>query len=200
MARVWPLQMAHTDKLVLLALADNANDEGQCWPSVSSLCEKTCLSDRAVQHAVARLTEAGHVSVNRRYKKSNVFVVHPVYPEPRSPERPSPENPSPERNDISTPNDVHPLKTEPSKRTVKGVTELSLHQSLPRTSWEEWLAYRRENRYPLSPRALSKQLKLLADYDTATQSEIIDTAINAGWQGLFRPKGKSKSKDGQQWM
>lgn len=124
MSRVWPLQMGHADKLVLLALADNANDDGECWPSVSVLCERTCLSDRAVQHCVRRLTEAGHVSVSRRYKKSNVFHVHPisVSPERRSPEAPSPERPSPEGNDISTPNDVHPLKTEPSKRTVRRTT------------------------------------------------------------------------------
>lgn len=128
MAKVWPLQMGHAEKLVLLALADNANDDGDCWPSVANLSEKTCLSDRAVQHCIRRLTDAGHVTVSRRYKKSNVFHVHPVYPERPSGERPSPEAPSPERgsperpspegNDISTPNDVHPLKTEPSKRTV----------------------------------------------------------------------------------
>lgn len=132
MSRVWPLQMGHADKLVLLALADNANDDGDCWPSVANLSEKTCLSDRAVQHSIRRLTNAGHVTVSRRYKKSNVFHVHPKYPErpsgeraspeAPSPERPSGENPSPEGNDSSTPNDVHPLKTEPSKRTVKRVT------------------------------------------------------------------------------
>lgn len=128
MAKVWPLQLAHTDKLVLLALADNANDEGQCWPSLGNLCEKTCLSDRAVQQCVGRLTSAGHVSVNRRYKKSNVFTVHPVSPEAASPERPSSEAPSPERNVSSDPNDVHPLNLlpkihEPSKRTVRAKTQ-----------------------------------------------------------------------------
>lgn len=131
MSKVWPLQMGHADKLVLLALADNASDEGECWPSVSTLCEKTCLSDRAVQQCVRRLIEAGHISVTRRYKQSNVFRVHPNAvcperpspearsPEAPSPERPSPEAPSPEGNDISTPNDVHP---EPSYRTVKKST------------------------------------------------------------------------------
>ncbi len=121
MSQVWPLQMGHADKLVLLALADTANDEGVCWPSVLGLCEKTCLSDRAVQQAVKRLTDCGHLSVTKRYKQTNVFTVHPrVYPERGSPEAASPETPSPEGKCISTPNDVHPLN--PSKRTVSKST------------------------------------------------------------------------------
>lgn len=120
MTRVWPLRMAHTDKLVLLALADNANDDGECWPRISAICEKTCLSDRAVQHCINHLVVAGHVTVTPRYRQSNVFLVHPkeVYPERPSGENCSGENPSPERNDISTPNVVHPYRREPSKRTV----------------------------------------------------------------------------------
>lgn len=201
MSRVWPLQMGHADKLVLLALADNANDDGECWPSVSVICEKTCLSDRAVQHCVRRLTEAGHVSVSRRYKKSNIFRIHPVfYPERPSGEAPSGERPSPERNDISTPNDVHPLKTEPSKKNHQGLGSLTLHETLPRDAWQEWLDHRRERRMPMSPRALKPQLKLLAKFDTDTQRDIIETSMQAGWQGLFLPKGKKPNGGGQQWM
>lgn len=73
---------------------------------------------------------------------------------------------------------------------------LVLHASLPRESWEEWLAHRRERRLSMSPRALNKQLKLLADYPTEVQREIIDTSIQAGWEGLFRPKGKAKPNGG----
>lgn len=204
MSKVWPLQMGHADKLVLLALADNANDEGECWPSVVTLCEKTCLSDRAIQKCVGRLKADGHISVLPRYKKSNVFRVHPstVYPERGSPEQRSPEQGSPERNDISTPNDVHPLKTEPSKRTIKAPgVPIELHASLPRESWGEWLAHRRERKWSMSPRALNPQLKLLAKFDTETQREIIETSMQAGWQGLFPPKGQPKTNGERgKWM
>lgn len=70
-------------------------------------------------------------------------------------------------------------------------TPLVVHESLPLDRWDEWLAQRREKRWSMSPRALNPQLKLLAKYDTSTQREIIDTSLNAGWQGLFAPKGKA---------
>ena len=39
MTRVWaaPEPVHPTDRLMLLALADNANDEGYCWPCVATL-------------------------------------------------------------------------------------------------------------------------------------------------------------------
>lgn len=92
MAAVWPLEMAPSDKLVLLALADAANDEeGHTWiPLVSkvrlnragrpklNLCVKTSLAKRTVQMAIARLVDAGHIT---REEKSGIGVnywVHPV--------------------------------------------------------------------------------------------------------------------------
>lgn len=71
---------------------------------------------------------------------------------------------------------------------------LVLHESLPREAWDEWIAHRREKHWSMSPRALKPQLKLLAKHATATQREIIETSLNAGWQGLFEPKGQSNSK------
>jgi hypothetical protein len=52
----------------------------------------------------------------------------------------------------------------------------------------------------MSPRALKPQLKLLAKFDTDTQREIIETSMQAGWQGLFAPKGKPRANGGDRWM
>lgn len=92
--------------------------------------------------------------------------------------------------------------TESEKKKNAGTeSPLVLHASLPTESWSEWLAHRREKRLSMSPRALTKQLKLLAEYPTAIQREIIDTSINAGWEGLFRPKGKASTPEGKsEWM
>lgn len=123
MSKAWDLDIPLADKMVLLALADSANEKGECWPSIEEVAKKASLSDRAVQKCLKHLVEGGHVSINRRYKKSNVFFVHPkeFYPERSSPEQRSPEPGSPEQKCISTPNDVHPLKNltilnEPSKK------------------------------------------------------------------------------------
>jgi hypothetical protein len=73
----------------------------------------------------------------------------------------------------------------------KAAEPLVLHENLPTQEWDEWLAHRREKRLSMSPRALKKQLKLLSEYDTESQRKIIDTSINAGWEGLFPLKDKA---------
>ncbi len=95
MAEVWPLEMSSTDKLVLLALADAANDEeGRTWISVKSkvthnragrlklsLVIKCSLSDRAVQQSIKRLVDAGHITREEKPGLGVDFWVHPVKPE-----------------------------------------------------------------------------------------------------------------------
>jgi hypothetical protein len=64
-----------THKFVLVALCDNANDQGECYPSIAMLCEKTSLSDRAVQKSIAYLVEHGFVRRDIRSGRSNYFYI-----------------------------------------------------------------------------------------------------------------------------
>lgn len=73
-------------------------------------------------------------------------------------------------------------------RDASATRELVLHASLPATEWDEWMGKRKAKRWPVDELTLRKQLALLAEYDTATQREMINTAIQAGWQGIFPPK------------
>jgi Helix-turn-helix domain len=50
-------------RLVLLALADRADDTGFAWPSIEDLCERAKLSPRAVQKGIAKLVEIGELEV-----------------------------------------------------------------------------------------------------------------------------------------
>lgn len=92
---VWDLPLgSSTDKLVLVALADYANAQGRCWPSMDTLSRRTELTPRTVQKAVARLKSLGWVEVIHTSGHSNVFVIHtPVFrtgtPVPGSPPPPS---------------------------------------------------------------------------------------------------------------
>lgn len=61
MTLVWSLDLPDSDKLVLLALADCANDEGHCWPSVASLVRKCSKSERTIQGSIKRLVDEGHL-------------------------------------------------------------------------------------------------------------------------------------------
>lgn len=77
MAACWPLQMSSTQKAVLISLADQANDEGVCWPSVGTIAERTCMSERAVQDALKWLEGQSAVQRERRNQRSTVYIVTP---------------------------------------------------------------------------------------------------------------------------
>jgi hypothetical protein len=51
-----------TDRLVLLALADSADDSGSCWPSMLTLARKARVSERTVRRSVRTLEQMGEVS------------------------------------------------------------------------------------------------------------------------------------------
>jgi len=51
--------------LVLLAMADFANDNGICWPSVASLARKARLSERQVQRTLRDLADAKLIIVDK---------------------------------------------------------------------------------------------------------------------------------------
>src|SRR3984893_3048594 len=63
MTSVWDdaRTQAHSELLVLLALADWSNDEGHCWPTISAVATKARLSERAVQQILGRLTASGRI-------------------------------------------------------------------------------------------------------------------------------------------
>jgi helix-turn-helix protein len=63
MTSVWDdlRTQAHSELLVLLALADWANDDGYCWPAISALASKARLSERAVQQILGRLTTTSRI-------------------------------------------------------------------------------------------------------------------------------------------
>ena len=61
---VWRYSKAKgTDRLVLIALADQANDQRERWPSVSSIGKKCLLTPRNVQKRIRSLEELGEVIV-----------------------------------------------------------------------------------------------------------------------------------------
>jgi len=78
MTRVW--QHSHQKAgalLVLLAIADYANDEGQAFPSVASLMAKARMSERGVQGAIAQLVKSDELRIDKQAgpKGCNLYSV-----------------------------------------------------------------------------------------------------------------------------
>lgn len=77
MSACWPLQMPPTPKAVLISLADNANDNGVCWPSITKIAERTCFGRTAVIDAIRWLEENGLVVADRSNGRHTSYVVTP---------------------------------------------------------------------------------------------------------------------------
>lgn len=72
----WPLLMPPSPKVVLVSLADQADEAGVCWPAIPSLCQRTSLGRTAVIEAVKWLEARGAISVSRQ-GRCNRYVVTP---------------------------------------------------------------------------------------------------------------------------
>lgn len=68
-----------TERLVMLALADYADDNGRCYPSNARLCERTGLSERAVRTNIRALEANGFLTVHIGVGQAgaNVYFVRP---------------------------------------------------------------------------------------------------------------------------
>ncbi|HCF0091167.1 helix-turn-helix domain-containing protein [Pseudomonas aeruginosa] len=125
MSACWPLQgMSPAQKAVLISLADQANDQGVCWPAVDSIATRCCLSKRAVQQAIKWLRGAGIVSVEERQGRSTMYSVTPAAYAPPQEMHPSSictpaaNAPTPADAAPPPPQDLHPTPADAAPRTV----------------------------------------------------------------------------------
>ncbi len=77
MAAVWSNGPTDSSqRFVLLALADNASDDGgNAYPSIAELARKCALSERTVIRALDALIESGYLLRQRRRNTSNVYQI-----------------------------------------------------------------------------------------------------------------------------
>lgn len=75
---VWKSSTAKGNALLVqLALADQANDDGWCWPGQATLAGRTRLGRATVQRQLRSLSESGEIEVHPREGSSNVYRVTP---------------------------------------------------------------------------------------------------------------------------
>ncbi len=65
----WRQVLNPVPKLVLMALADIADDNGICWPSMSTVAAKCNVSTRTVRRSTQLLVACGLMVVEQRYRK-----------------------------------------------------------------------------------------------------------------------------------
>jgi len=77
MTEAWKSRLPTGQKMVLLALCDNSNDQGECFPSVSMLTEKCSMSERSVFNHISDLEKIGAISRKLRAGRSTIYTLDP---------------------------------------------------------------------------------------------------------------------------
>lgn len=213
MTAAFKTRMHSTHKFVLVALCDNANDQGECYPSIAMLCEKTSLSDRAVQKSIAYLVEHGYVRRDMRSGRSNYFYIaqaaswQPVTPAARAPRTmrtpngirtsPEPDAPPPANAVHPTPERGSPITVieppmEPSGKHQGDALQVGLPEWLPQQAWADWIAYRQAGKAKFTARAAQLALIELGKLRDAGHDPqaVIEQSIYRGWSGFFPLKAQ----------
>ncbi len=86
MSLVWELSTTNSelnrdDKFLLIALADHANDDGECYPSLSKIQKKCFFSRQGLINSINKIIKVGYVSKNKRAREnggnsSNLYQIH----------------------------------------------------------------------------------------------------------------------------
>jgi hypothetical protein len=77
MTLAWKSNFTTSQKIVLLSLCDNANDQGECYPSISMMVEKCSMSERSVFNQLDYLEKVGAISKNQRAGRSTIYKIDP---------------------------------------------------------------------------------------------------------------------------
>lgn len=189
MTAVWAVELPAMEKLVLLALADCANDEGHCWPSAVSLARKCGQGERTVRRAIHSLILKGHLSQRQRSGTSAIYTVHPCQsgstvtaaPLPDRPETPARAAPKPSGTVNTSKKDKPSLTKRAAYPPPPGV---------PDDVWSDYLKLRRDKRAGMSATAYARQLAALGRLaeDGWPPGEIVALSVERGWTGFFPPK------------
>jgi hypothetical protein len=178
MTQVWDLDLPDSEKIVLLALADSANDEGHCWPSMASLVRKCSKSDRTIQAAVRSLVEAKHLTRREVLGKGCNYTVHPrrdFAPEEISPPKTLPLTPE-------------AASDKPSRTVIIEEREVRARAILSSPQWKAFKAMRRQIKKPVNDTAEERLLAKLLALDDAgyPPGDVLDQSTEHCWQGVFK--------------
>jgi DNA-binding transcriptional ArsR family regulator len=202
MTEAWKADMPSGRKLVLLSLCDNANDQGECYPSVSMVAQRCSMGERTVQGHIGDLEADGVITRQERKGRSTVYRIDPrrirTPAESAPPQnlRPTPADsaPTPPQNLRPTPADSAPRtvnepSNEPSKESLKKrASAFVLPEWIDRELWDTWHTCEKRKKATDSQKHLAaKKLGQWRD-EGIDWRQALENAAMAGWQGLYKPQ------------
>ncbi|WP_085248084.1 helix-turn-helix domain-containing protein [Gilliamella mensalis] len=193
-------------KLVLIKLADNANDKGECFPSIAYIAEQCEISERSVQNHISWLASNGYLKIESRksengLNKSNIYYLNfsganaALYGANNSISganaTPSGESPAPIEGANAAPitsQIIEPVK-EPVKEPVNnlvinGFDFSGLDDVLEKNLIDDFIKFRKSIKKPVMQGAINYLIRELnkAIQDGYNANELIEMTLSRGWQ------------------
>ena len=175
-------------KLVLLKLADNANDDGICFPSYQYIADKCEMTRRSAINHIEYLIKMGLVSKKERKNKdgsiSNLYFLHLE----QGSENISlgSENFALGGSENISPRTSHSLEpvNEPKKTTQKSESEILLEQfGITGQLAKDFIAHRKAKKGVINQTQLNR-LQKQADKAGISICEAVEICIERNWQGF----------------
>jgi hypothetical protein len=182
MTDVWVIDLPDSQKIVLLALADCANDEGHCWPSMATLAKKCSKGERTVQGVIKDLVKAGHLTRNEVLGKGCNYYVHPrreCTPADTAPPQRAAQTPAAAADKPSRTINVVKAKASTTIRAKPFPKPDGVEQNI----WNDFLDLRKAKRAPLSNTALAgiEREALKAGWSL---NDALAESVARGWQSF----------------
>lgn len=215
-AWAWTVETTPTAKLVLVALADRADEIGLCWPSITDLAKRTCLSERAVRNAIRTLEAASIVATetrdghSSRYRLSIGNIAEPRHEMPGLDGEPVEATPAPDAGGGGTtcrggrhemPGTPARRAPEPSRTTIepsgnRQAKEIDLPDWLPLDAWADWCRHKGK-KWGQGP-GPARAINALNEYREQGHDprDVIDHSLASGYAGLFPNRAKRVANGG----
>lgn len=194
-------------KLVLIKLADNANDHGECWPSLQYIADQCEISKRSVISHISKLCESGLIKKEHREGrfKANASNLYTLTLPSEAPALHGANNSLPSEAPALHPSETPaPRISNSLESVIESVIEpkdsaetkntFSLPEKLNLDAWSLWTEYRKQQGFKpykqvaLGEGAAASKLVELAGGDPAKQLAIVNQSISNQWKGLFSLK------------
>lgn len=206
------------EKLLMLALADNANDTGVSFPSWSMLMKKTSMSRNSLAKWLGVLEDKGILFRKQRNrsngsKTSNKFLLYPhenkenldyedfeIFKDLFTTVPKLDKKHSTKTMTTTVPKgELGNAPTVPKGELLEPSLIINHHINhhlpdwLDKQAWEKWVSYRIEIKKKLTSLMIKEQISFLSKH-IHNHVEIINASIMNGWQGLFELKNHNSQQ------
>jgi hypothetical protein len=195
MTEAWKAELPSGRKLVLLSLCDNANDQGECYPSMATISKRCGMSERAAQGHVVELQKAGILTRIDRLGRSTLFTINPrriCTPAESAPPqnlRPSPAESAPPVPAESAPITIiepslnHQVKQKSASRSSEIKASIFKIDDVDAEVWQDFVTLRKAKKSPLTKTAIDGIRSEASKAGLTLQAALVECCAR-GWTGF----------------